>query len=62
MNRYVLYLGVALLFSSCGNIPQQEKTEATGSESVGHPQVETEASFPFPEIPAMLTQPEERIA
>lgn len=62
MNRYVLYLGVALLFSSCGNIPQQEKTEATGSESVGHPQVETEASFPFPEIPAMLTQPEERKA
>ena len=50
------------MFSSCGNIPQQEKTEATGSESVGHPQVETEASFPFPEIPAMLTQPEERKA
>ena len=51
-----------MLLSSCGNIPQQEKTEAIGSESVGHPQVETEASFPFPEIPAMLTQPEERKA
>lgn len=62
MNRYVLYLGVALLFSSCGNIPQQEKTEAIGSESVGHSQVETGTSFPFPEIPAMLTQPEERKA
>lgn len=62
MNRYILFIVILLLLSSCGNIPQQEKTEATGSESVGHPQVETEASFPFPEIPAMLTQPEERKA
>lgn len=62
MNRYILFIVILLLLSSCGNIPQQEKTEAIGSESVGHPQVETEASFPFPEIPAMLTQPEERKA
>lgn len=62
MNRYILFIVILLLLSSCGNIPQQEKTEAIGSESVGHPQVETETSFPFPEIPAMLTQPEERKA
>lgn len=56
----VTFVIIVLLFSSCGNISQQEKTEAIGSESVGHSQVETGTSFPFPEIPAMLTQPEER--
>ena len=58
----VTFVIIVLLFSSCGNISQQEKTEAIGSESVGHSQVETGTSFPFPEIPAMLTQPEERKA
>ena len=43
---------VILLLGACGGYTEQKE----------HPQVETEASFPFPEIPAMLTQPEERKA
>lgn len=43
---------VILLLEACGGYTEQKE----------HPQVEREASFPFPEIPAMLTQPEERKA
>lgn len=43
---------VILLLGACGGYTEQKE----------RPQVETETSFPFPEIPAMLTQPEERKA
>lgn len=62
MNRYVLFVGIILLFSACGNISQQKQAETTESTSVARPQVPAEAKFPFPEIPTMLTQPDERKA
>lgn len=58
----ILFIGILVLFSSCGNISQQKQAETTESTSVARPQVPAEAKFPFPEIPTMLTQPDERKA
>ena len=61
MSRYLLIV-LTFLCLACGGSFQQKRVEISTSELHDHPQVETEASFPFPEIPAMLTQPEERKA
>ena len=60
MNQYILFIGAILLFSACGNSSQQKQTET--SVSVANSQTTVEGKFPFPEIPTMLTQPEERKA
>lgn len=60
MNRYALFIGMILLFSACGNSSQQKQTDT--SVTVEDSQTPAEAKFPFPEIPTMLTQPEERKA
>lgn len=60
MNRYVLFIGAILLFFACGNSSRQKQIET--STTVENPQTVSEAKFPFPEIPTMLTQPEERKA
>lgn len=59
-NRYVVLVFIILLFSACGNSSQQKQTET--SVSVANSQTTVEGKFPFPEIPTMLTQPEERKA
>ena len=59
-NRYVVLVFIILLFSACGNSFQQKQAET--SATVENPQTVSEAKFPFPEIPTMLTQPEERKA
>lgn len=57
-----LFLGSIILFSfsACGNSSQQKQAETTAT--VENPQTVSEAKFPFPEIPTMLTQPDERKA
>lgn len=60
-NRYTVFVVVLLLLSACGNTSQQKQAE-TESASTAQPQAATDAKFPFPEIPTMLTQPEERKA
>ena len=62
MIRYILITGVVLFFSACGNSSQQKQAETIESASTAQPQAVAEAKFPFPEIPTMLTQPEERKA
>lgn len=52
VNRFLLGGLIFFSLNACGGYTEQKE----------HPQVETETSFPFPEIPAMLTQPEERKA
>ena len=61
MSRYLLIV-LTFLCLACGGSFQQKRVEISTSELHDHPQVETGTSFPFPEIPAMLTQPEERKA
>lgn len=61
MNRYI-FIGTICLFSACGNSSQQKQVETTESVSTAQSQTVSEAKFPFPEIPTMLTQPEERKA
>lgn len=60
MNGYFLGIGMILLFSACGNSSQRKQKET--SVTVENPQTVSEAKFPFPEIPTMLTQPDERKA
>ena len=60
MNGYFLGIGIILLFSACGNPSQRKQTET--SVTVAPPKTTAGAKFPFPEIPTMLTQPEERKA
>lgn len=59
---WILFISILLLFSSCGNTSQQKQAETTESAFIAQPQAAAEAKFPFPEIPTMLTQPEERKA
>ena len=59
-NRYVVLVFIIFLFSACGNSSKQKQTDT--SVTVENPQTVSEAKFPFPEIPTMLTQPEERKA
>ena len=58
MNRLVLLIGFLLLFVSC----RSKSDTAESKESVPMDSSVMQASFPFPEIPTMLTQPEERKA
>ena len=60
MNGYFLGIGMILLFSACGNSSQRKQKET--SVTVENPQTVSEAKFPFPEIPTMLPQPDERKA
>lgn len=62
MNRYIFFIGTIYLFSACGNTSQQKQIKMIESESVESSQIAMEAKFPFPEIPTMLTQPDERKA
>lgn len=59
-NRYVVLVFIIFLFSACGNSSKQKQTDT--SVTVENPQTVSEAKFPFPEIPTMLTHPEERKA
>ncbi|WP_304199529.1 DUF5106 domain-containing protein [Phocaeicola plebeius] len=59
-NRYVVLVFIIFLFSACGNSSKQKQTDT--SVTVENPQTVSEAKFPFPAIPTMLTQPEERKA
>lgn len=59
-NRYVVLVFIIFLFSACGNSSKQKQTDT--SVTVEDSQTPAEAKFPFPEIPTMLTQPEERKA
>lgn len=59
---FFLLVGIVLLFSSCKGGANQKKVETTVTTSMAQPQAATDAKFPFPEIPTMLTQPEERKA
>lgn len=54
-------LGVFLL-GACGRNNQQQQAETIESASTAQPQAAADAKFPFPEIPTMLTQPDERKA
>lgn len=62
MSRLILFVGMVLLFSACGNSSRQKQAETSSSVVAAQPQAVMEAKFPFPEIPTMLTQPEERKA
>lgn len=59
---FFLLLGIVLFFSSCKGGANQKKVETTVTAFTAQPQAVAEAKFPFPEIPTMLTQPEERKA
>lgn len=59
-NRYVVLVFIIFLFSACGNSSKQKQTDT--SVTIENPQTVSEAKFPFPAIPTMLTQPEERKA
>ena len=59
-NRYVVLVFIIFLFSACGNSSKQKQTDT--SVTVENPQTVSDAKFPFPAIPTMLTQPEERKA
>lgn len=58
MNRYGLLIGLILLLASCRAKPgTAEAKERTRTDSTV---VQQQAQFPFPEIPATLTEPEAR--
>lgn len=58
MNRYELLIGLILLLASCRAKPgTAEAKERTRTDSTV---VQQQAQFPFPEIPAALTEPEAR--
>lgn len=60
MNRYGLLIGLILLLASCRAKPgTAEAKERTRTDSTV---VQQQAQFPFPEIPATLTEPEARKA
>ena len=59
-NRYVVLAFIIFLFSACGNSSKQKQIDT--SVTVEDSQTVSEAKFPFPEIPTMLTQPDERKA
>lgn len=61
MNYCIFFIGTMLFFSACGNNAQQKQSETTAA-SVEPTQTVVVTQFPFPEIPTMLTQPEERKA
>lgn len=58
----ILFINILFLFSFCGNAFQQKQVGTTASASVERPQAAAGAKFPFPEIPTMFTQLEERKA
>lgn len=58
MNRYGLLIGLILLLASCRAKPgTAEAKESTHTDSTV---VQQQVQFPFPEIPATLTEPEAR--
>lgn len=57
---FFLLLGIVLFFSSCKGGANQKKVETIVAASTVRSQAAADAKFPFPEIPTMLTQPEER--
>lgn len=60
MNRYGLLIGLTLLLASCRAKPgTAEAKEHTHTDATV---VQQQAQFPFPEIPATLTEPEARKA
>ena len=58
MNRYGLLIGILLLLASCRAKPGTAEVR----ESVPTDSTVVQAQFPFPEIPATLTEPEARKA
>lgn len=59
---YRIFILLFLLLSACGNTAQRNKVEKEMSEAVEQIEIGADSNFPFPEIPTMLTQPEERKA
>lgn len=62
MNKFIFLLGIIGLLLACESCSERKKVEVVSTLSDSIESSRTEASFPFPEIPAMLTQPEERKA
>lgn len=62
VNRFLFAGLVCFVLGACGGNTRQNKVVAVADVSTAQPQALAEAKFPFPEIPTMLTQPEERKA
>lgn len=62
VNNFFLGGIVCFLFGACGGSSQQKKNTAVLTDSTAQVQQSLQTQFPFPEIPTMLTQPEERKA
>lgn len=62
VSRFLFVSIVCFLLGACGGNAQQKKAETTESALTAQSQAVAETYFPFPEIPTMLTQPEERKA
>lgn len=60
MNKFIFLLGIIGLLLACESCSERKKVEVVSTLSDSIESSRTETSFPFPEIPAMLTQPEER--
>lgn len=58
----ILFISILFLFASCGNTSLRKQAETSSSVVAAQLQAATGAKFPFPEIPTMLTLPEERKA
>lgn len=62
MNKFIFLLGIIGLLLACESCSERKKVEVVSTLSDSIESSRTKTSFPFPEIPAMLTQPEERKA
>lgn len=60
INNFLFGGIVCFLFGACGGSSQQKKNTAVLTDSIAQVQQSLQTQFPFPEIPTMLTQPEER--
>lgn len=60
VNRFLFAGLVCFVLGACGGNTRQNKAVAVADVSTVRPQAAADAKFPFPEIPTMLTQPEER--
>lgn len=62
INRLLLGGIACLLLGACGGNSQKKENTAVRTEPSAQVQQTPQPQFPFPEIPSMLTQPEERKA
>lgn len=62
VNRFLFAGLVCFVLGACGGNTRQNKAVAVADVSTAQPQAAVDTKFPFPEIPTMFTQPEERKA